>query len=232
MIKNYYVEVHGTNQTSKRHKSTRAMLKRKLTDWSGTHSPPRFKTGLFAYLTDQGDVWISRSTNLTLLVPQFNSGNKQMLPKAVREAFERNERITLFVGRDIPDEELESFKNSFGDRLLQRGTINRQGPGQLFRITHINSGFYYLMSSRQEADHEYKGLSRFLYNLQNSATSGRERNRKISDFITDHANDILKEQGFTATLVGLYDSAEHEQKMFNDTVALHGVQRCLNLHNV
>lgn len=191
MIKNYYAEIHGNNHQTRRHQDTKSRLKRKMTDWSGTSSPPRFKVGLFAYLTESGDVWISRSTNLGLLVPQFNSGNRQMLPNSIREAFERNERISLFVGRDISDEDMEAFKNSFGDRLLLRKAINRKGPGRLFRFTHDHSGFYYLMSSRQEGDHEFRGLSRFLYNLQNMSSSGREHNRKLSEFITTYALSLI-----------------------------------------
>lgn len=221
---------------TERYVESRRRLIKHMADYTSTTSGPKYKEGVIAYLTEKGDVWLTTSKNVGSMIKVFqtvaksNGKSSHSLPTGVKDAMQEGQTVNLFIGRPMEAECLEMLTGWFEARecLISRKEIKRDGPGQLIRITHQASGFYYLISSRWEDDNEYRALSRHLYLWQNTSSVDRRVNPRMDAFITMFAEDILNERGFATSVVGQFKDRETEQALREEYVAHAGEQHMLN----
>jgi hypothetical protein len=213
------------------YKQIRSLIVRNLADYSTTQTPPKSNKGYFAYLLDNGKVWLGESKALANLHKQYHHQNASAVSHTVAEYVAKGHKLSMFISTKMTEEQYDYLRAELDslDVLLTRKEKNKEWTGQLFRFTHDTTGYYFLTSSRVEGDHQFRGLSRFMYLLNNyKSSSGTSANIKLDEFVSRYAGDVLRQQGFTATVVGTFDNKEDLDFKFREHIDLHGAMFCLN----
>jgi hypothetical protein len=170
--------------------------------------PGKNKGGFFAILMcDTGEVWLGETRDYRNILATYRYVTNSA--ECVRAAIARGSKLELyFLTRpDVFSAQLLEDELFAADLLAFRKAHNLTGPGNLYVIRHDLTMDYFIVSDRQGLATSTL-LSNFYGRLLNQSSS--TRNIALNEFITNQANDIIKQVGFSINHLDKFDSREDE----------------------
>lgn len=221
------------NNVKTNYEIARGICKRYMANYTETTTPPKnIKGGFFAMInTDTGDVWFNECTSFASTINRFRSGASKCIASVLAEARAKGTKLELWLFTRPDAFSPQQCENELyeADLLLDRKKPRNDGPGEMLVIRHRVTHNYFVVVNRSEPNHSTI-LAKFLYRLQRAGTDGR--NQKLSDFVTEYADDILKQMNFDIRMV--CNVADNEDLWLHRQVFIDEQQygECLNFQNV
>lgn len=211
----------------------RGIVRRYMANFTDSTTPPKsVKGGFFAMIaSDTGEVWLGEAQSFSATITRFRGTSGKYMADCMQQARMRGAKLELWLLTQPTRFSAQELENELYecDLLAGRKRPNREGAGKLLVIRHRTSLNYFVVASRQDLAQE-SILNNFLYRL---ATTGADvHNKRLADFITVHAGDVLTQRGFDITFIS--DFVDNEDLWLKRQVYIDECVsgECLNHRNV
>jgi len=197
-------------QVKTNYELSRSIVRRYMAEYTNQQTPPKgVKGGFFAVIMkDTGEVWLSECTSFSsTLVRHRTKGACHA--SCVMDALARGSEIELWLLTQPARFSAQALENELyeANLLAMRKKPNKDGEGDLYVIRHRISLDYFVVTNRQ-AISDATVLSNFLVRL--AKLGGDGRNKALCDFVTEQAEDILKQRNFDITHITKFLNREDE----------------------
>lgn len=197
-------------QVKTNYELARSILRRYMADYTNCRTAPKaVKGGFYAILMkDTGEVWLSECQTFSGTITRFGNRNASHAD-CVMQALKRGTELELWLLTQPARFSAQALENELyeADLLAMRKKPVKDGEGDLYVIRHRVTQEYFVLTNRQEIA-ESTILSNFLTRLLN--ISGEARNKVLAQFVTDKADDILKQMNFDITHIDKFTDREDE----------------------
>ncbi|MNT03521.1 hypothetical protein D3C72_1380630 [compost metagenome] len=211
----------------------RGIVRRYMANFTDSTTPPKtVKGGFFAMIaSDTGEVWLGEAQSFQATITRFRGTTGEQIADCMAQAKLRGAKLELWLLTQPTRFSAQELENELYecDLLAGRKRPNREGAGKLFVIRHRVSLNYFVVNSRQELAQE-SILNNFLYRL--STTGADVHNKRLADFITEYAADVLAQRGFDITYIA--DFVDNDDLWLKRQCYVDDCQSgdCLNYRNV
>jgi hypothetical protein len=180
----------------------RSIVRRYMANFTDTVTPPKaVKGGFFAMIaSDTGEVWLGEAQSFAATITRFRATSGKQIADCMAQAKLRGAKLELWCLTQPTRFSAQELENELyeADLLAGRKRPNREGAGKLLVVRHRRSLNYFVVSNRQDIAPE-SVLNSFLYRL--GTTGGDTYNKRLADFITEYAEDVLTQRGFDITFI-------------------------------
>ena len=203
-------------QIKSNYELARSIVRRYMAEFTNQSTPPKtIKAGFFAIIMkDTGDVWLNECTSFASTLQRFknkggfhNRGAQHAT--CVKEAIQRGSEIELWFLTQPARFSAQQLENELyeANMLAERKKPIREGAGDMYSIRHRTTGAYFVLVDRRGTA-ESTLLGNWLARAVSMETDAR--NKVLSQFIHDQAEDILKQVNFDITHIAKFDDREDE----------------------
>lgn len=192
-----------------RYSESRRICRKYMADYTGqTSAPTKVKGGFYGILIkDTGEVWLGETKNFSSLLTRIRS--KGSIADCVTSARARGSELEVYLLTRPEMFSAQALEDELwqNDLLAFRKTRNLQGPGQLYVIRHDKTHDYFVVADRSGTPPS-SILSNFYGRMQSMGKT--TRNQQLANFVTNQAEDILRQVGFSITHLDKFNDREDE----------------------